>query len=279
MVRYGAVLAKTEKIPLASKLYLRLFGLPFLGEDMRFSSAVRILEPKPDENILDVGCAGGVISLELVSSFGCAVYGVDLNIGSIDNARKRAGAIGYPKDRFSVGDATSLEFEDRTFDKVMCLDVIEHIEDDRKVMAEIFRVMKDGGKAVISTPFKHAKVEHCPIVEGVPSSIDGHVRQGYTLEELEGLVKGAGGRIGDSISYGRFFSRNAERISMLFYRGIGREKIQRPGWYGTFGMREKALAAAMAVLYPLLWLSSRLDFLSSSTGDALMILVKKGDER
>jgi SAM-dependent methyltransferase len=49
-------------------------------------------------------------------------------------------------------DITSLSFGDSTFDMVFCSHVLEHIEDDRKAMAELLRVLKKGGFAVIDVP-------------------------------------------------------------------------------------------------------------------------------
>jgi len=49
-------------------------------------------------------------------------------------------------------DLTELEFEDNTFDFVICNHVLEHIPDDQKAMSEIFRVLNTGGKAIITVP-------------------------------------------------------------------------------------------------------------------------------
>ena len=50
------------------------------------------------------------------------------------------------------GDARATKFHSNAFDAVICLDVIEHIEEDSKVMSEIFRILKPGGKFLISVP-------------------------------------------------------------------------------------------------------------------------------
>jgi SAM-dependent methyltransferase len=51
-----------------------------------------------------------------------------------------------------VGDATQLRFPPRAFDKVLCSEVIEHIPDADGAIAEIHRVLKPGGRLVLSTP-------------------------------------------------------------------------------------------------------------------------------
>ena len=49
-------------------------------------------------------------------------------------------------------DLTKLEFSDNTFDYIICNHVMEHIPDDKKAISEMFRVLKPGGKAIITTP-------------------------------------------------------------------------------------------------------------------------------
>lgn len=49
-------------------------------------------------------------------------------------------------------DITSIQFEDNTFDVVLCSHVLEHIIDDQKAMRELFRVLKPGGWAILQSP-------------------------------------------------------------------------------------------------------------------------------
>lgn len=56
-------------------------------------------------------------------------------------------------------DLTSLEFDDCDFDLLLSNHVLEHIPDDKKAMAEIFRVLKKGGKAIITVPINEKQVE------------------------------------------------------------------------------------------------------------------------
>lgn len=51
-------------------------------------------------------------------------------------------------------DITAIPFDDDTFDAVLCVHVFEHIEDDRRAMREIYRVLKPGGWAVLQSPIE-----------------------------------------------------------------------------------------------------------------------------
>jgi len=52
-----------------------------------------------------------------------------------------------------AADLTNIPFSDETFDLVLCSHVLEHIPDDRKAMAEILRVLRPGGQALLLVPF------------------------------------------------------------------------------------------------------------------------------
>jgi ubiquinone/menaquinone biosynthesis C-methylase UbiE len=56
-------------------------------------------------------------------------------------------------------DLTKLPFEDNMFNAIICYHVLEHIEDDSKAMAELFRVLKPGGWAILQTPIDDEREE------------------------------------------------------------------------------------------------------------------------
>lgn len=99
---------------------------------------------RTDIKILDVGCGTGGLLKEL-APFG-KVTGVDVSPRAIAFCNER----GFTD--VSLGSATDIPFPDGTFDLVLALDVIEHIEDDRKALAEINRVLKPGGTVFVFVP-------------------------------------------------------------------------------------------------------------------------------
>src|SRR5260370_25436688 len=70
-------------------------------------------------------------------------------------ARARCGS-----NRFRVGDMERLPFPDDTFDAVVCLGVIEYLAADDRALREIWRVLRPGGTAVISTPSAISPLHH-----------------------------------------------------------------------------------------------------------------------
>lgn len=96
--------------------------------------------------VLDVGCGPGEMAAKLMQR-GYEVWGLDIAEPMICHARKRCGT-----DRFRVGDIEHIPFPENTFDGVVCLGVLEYLDVDEIALREIHRVLKPGGRAVISTP-------------------------------------------------------------------------------------------------------------------------------
>jgi 2-polyprenyl-6-hydroxyphenyl methylase/3-demethylubiquinone-9 3-methyltransferase len=97
----------------------------------------------PGRRVLDVGCGGGLLAEEF-ARLGFEVTGVDPSEESLSVARQHARGqgleIGY---RHGTGEA--LPFPDASFDIVYCCDVLEHVADLARVIAETARVLKPGG--------------------------------------------------------------------------------------------------------------------------------------
>jgi ubiquinone/menaquinone biosynthesis C-methylase UbiE len=109
-----------------------------------FKVLVRRLEPQPGEKILDVGCSRGFY-VRALEDHTEDVIGVDSSEVSVSNA---------VSDNVELGDAANLRFEDDTFDKVFSLHTIEHVPDPCALLAEVGRVLKPDGLAVIVYPWE-----------------------------------------------------------------------------------------------------------------------------
>lgn len=120
-------------------------------QQVRSDTVLSLLAPGPNEKILDVGCGNARDILPLVAA-GARVVGVDISAGMVEEARRGLAAAGIAGVELRVGDCTQLEFPDGEFDKVLCSEVIEHIPDAPKALREIWRVLKPGGRLVLSTP-------------------------------------------------------------------------------------------------------------------------------
>jgi ubiquinone/menaquinone biosynthesis C-methylase UbiE len=114
---------------------------------MQRDHTLRWLGESKGKEILDAGCGVGAFSEPLVKQN--TVYGVDFSAKSLEFAAKR-GLITMTED------LTALPFENGKFDVVMCIGVIQLIEEYRKVLKELARVTKPGGTMLIQTLHKGA---------------------------------------------------------------------------------------------------------------------------
>lgn len=133
-------------------------------------------------SLLDVGCASGYYSVPFAQSGGTAV-GLDIAPTSVALATRRAERQGVgARCAFSTGDVRDLPFPAAQFDVVLATEVLEHIREQRQALAEISRVLKPGGIAMITTP---SALEELPLrdrirLRDVPS-VEAH---GIRVERL-----------------------------------------------------------------------------------------------
>lgn len=106
--------------------------------------ALESLQLPADARLLDAGCGSGRNMVEL-RAFG-DVAGLEPSAASVAVAEARA--IG-PVEQ---GSMEAMPFEDDAFDAAVALDVIEHIDDDRRALRELHRVVRPGGFLVITVP-------------------------------------------------------------------------------------------------------------------------------
>jgi len=99
----------------------------------------------PRSRMLEIGCGNGSVLAFLVQN-GVSVAGGDVFLEGLSFCRKRV-----PSASLYQVDILALPFEDE-FDIVGAFDVLEHIEDDEKALAETYRALKAGGKLILTVP-------------------------------------------------------------------------------------------------------------------------------
>lgn len=114
---------------------------------VRMQAALGMLGPGPGA-VLDIGMGPGRL-VEQLASRGWTVSGVDPSEGMVARARARTPAAAQ---RLVMGSADALAFADASFDAVVGTGVLEYTPNLSAVLAEIARVLRPGGGAVLSIP-------------------------------------------------------------------------------------------------------------------------------
>lgn len=151
-----------------------------------------------------------------------------LNVGSSSVQTNYKNSINLDIDLFDnvdvVADGKNLPFKDKSFDFVIIEMVLEHVDESEKVIAESYRVLKNGGKVFISIPFMH-------VFHGSPNdfnryTLNGLSRrlelQGFSLEK-EGVLSGPSAAFSQILRYylAILFSFNNDFLFSLFLNIFG----------------------------------------------------------
>jgi len=155
--------------------------------------------------LLEVGCGSGYL-LSRVQTPERDLYGMD-----ISNAAAKTAKVHATEASICAADARMLPFKSDSFDWLICLEVLEHIEGDEAIK-ECLRVLKPGGKALFSVPN----------VKGVGGRIAGHVRYFSFTSSLE-YFRQAGFQITSARKMGLYipiFTYACEMLSLATNKNI-----------------------------------------------------------
>ncbi|MDG2300657.1 MAG: class I SAM-dependent methyltransferase [Acidimicrobiales bacterium] len=157
------------------------------------------LELKKGDMVLDLGCGFGRHAFEVLRRGG-QVVACDMALPELHEVRATYAAMAEVGDLketapafTSVGDATRLPFQDKTFDRIIASEVLEHIFDDEEALRELFRVLKPQGILAITVP-SYFPEKICWMLSDqyhAPAEVGGHVRI-YKRRQLESKISDTG---------------------------------------------------------------------------------------
>ncbi len=135
----------------------------FYSISKSFQQELRKLEGiKRPIKVLDIGCGDGWMIYRLKARFDKAYelnfVGVDISELDIDFANKRKDYFSYEQCEFKKMDLNDLSFNDEEFDIIISSEVIEHIQNYKILMEVLFRVLKNGGLVILTTPQQRGSI-------------------------------------------------------------------------------------------------------------------------
>lgn len=235
---------------------LLLFSKSVLKQ-RKFREITEFVGETSNLHCLDLGADNGVISY-LLRERGGSWKSADLDEQAVCSIRQLV-----KEDVFQIN-GISTTFNDNEFDRVVIVDLLEHIETEREFIEELFRIIKPGGELIINVPqIKNSLLRKLRLAIGQTDEKHGHLRPGYTVEQLAVLLKDKF-QIINHKSYSKFFS---EFIDTLINFGLSFVKKGETSSQKGILVTEKDLRKyqkmfrVYSVIYPVLWVLSKLDTL------------------
>lgn len=156
---------------------IRYYRSPIVGPlfRRRIEMGLEMIGTLPGESrVLEVGYAAGVVLYNLRDK-GAALYGIDIDADPTP-VERRLAELGVPAhlSQGSVLDMRDL-YPDDWFDAVVAFSVLEHIRETDQVLAELHRVLKPGGVALIGMPAVNSFMEWAFLAIGFKGIADHHV--------------------------------------------------------------------------------------------------------
>ena len=214
---------------------------------------LKLLAPNSNDTILDIGCGSGLwsSSLNYIVNDLCSL---DINVSKLHTNKKRNFLV-FSNTNFVGATATSIPFIDNAFDKIICIDVIEHIPNDRAAISEIYRVLKPSGKLVITTLNINRKSYISKVV------FSDHVREYTKKKSFRSLLDPMLWDIVEEREFYKFYSTICWEIVYIFKKHTTKLPLVTTIFIHTFNIISILIA--------------KLDFLSNQAGGGFTILAKK----
>lgn len=142
----------------------------FVGRRRLFARCIKRLGLSPDAAVMDLGTSTGT-NLRMLRDIGMTnVTGLDFSEEAIRFCREKKLGIVHK------GDITAIPFADASFDLVLATDIIEHVDDDQKALSELARILRPGGRAIVTVPA-------FPVLWGMQDDLALHKRR-YIMSPL-----------------------------------------------------------------------------------------------
>lgn len=175
--------------------WLRMLVYPGLDLHTRNRAAMTRFWNAGTRDVLDAGSGNGYLSW-LAYRSGARVVAMNYEQAQVEKAREFL--IGFLKAdpdrlRFEQRNLYDLCTETRTFDEIICSEVLEHLRRDRDVLNEFYRILRPGGVLHLCCPNRLHPRHQAEVLD--LQETGGHVRPGYTEEDYRALLEPLGFKI------------------------------------------------------------------------------------
>ena len=143
VARWNDELARAHDI---DDYYERSHPLVRLVEARRLRLVRELLAVRPGDRLLEVGCGGGHVLRQFPEA---ELTGVDPSAVMLAKAERNLRGLGA---KLLRGELAELDLPAESFDRVICTEVLEHVVEPERLLAELARLLRPAGRAVITLP-------------------------------------------------------------------------------------------------------------------------------
>jgi len=163
---------------------------------------VQLAQVSPDDRVLDVACGTGLVSFVL-APYVREVVGIDISPGMLAKAREIRHRSKVRNVHFVLGEAEHMPFKDEEFDVVVCRLAIHHFPQPERELHEMVRVLKAGGRLVISDTVSSEDAREARLHNALERLRDPSHARMLAPTELVQLIERAGVRVHKSLLWHR----------------------------------------------------------------------------
>lgn len=158
----------------------------------------------PDELILDIGCGEGQFS-QFCAKHGAQIILADVDANKIGKAEERVRALNPKSLKCLVTNADPIPLESDSVDKIIAMEVLEHVDNPDAFVAELFRVGRPGAQLLISVPGTASEQIQKKLAPDSYFLAPNHIRI-FQPNEIESLLSHHGFIVEERINYGFYSS-------------------------------------------------------------------------
>jgi len=163
-----------------------------IRDDKHLEVILDLVKTGDYESILDIGTGTGYLAFPLAEMYPNAkVYGIDIAEVIMEKNQETVKESGISNLTFLAFDGLEYPFEEESFDLIVSRYAFHHFPQVEDSLKQMYRLLKKGGKVLISDPMRHPTDAKGVIDDFMGIKQDGHI-QFYSPEELEALFVGAG---------------------------------------------------------------------------------------
>lgn len=239
------------------KFYILLFGIPEIGFQIRclYFKSILFKKLKKDEinKILDAGSGIGIYTFWLKKHYNNSqIVGIDIDRQKLKMSKSLAKDLKIGEINLEFGDITKVPKNKKVYDLVVSIDVLEHVEDYKKVIKNFSLYLKPGGFLYLHTPQANQKRFFKRLISWEHES---HVHEGFTKAIIKKEFEKNGLKIIEFRNTFGFFGKLAWELNHLL---LGKNFI------------------LAGIFYPIIYLIARLDlFTNNKEGLGIAVLAKK----